>query len=171
MADKDLAVLPVFLSEPARPVEVPVEPSQPPADLHPGWLPILGPGERVIWHGAPSVPEFLDADAYRRKGFFGALAAALHAFRHSHEFHATRWQRHYLLTDRACYLARPSGTRLIDIRAFPITSTLQLGLGGRSVTFSTNRNEIGQIKAEGFLDITDSAEVYDMIREIQQARQ
>jgi hypothetical protein len=158
--------------------------------LHPGWAQVLAPGETVLWHGA-AVKELRQISSLAT----GALSLVLFAAFGLMLLQASqiagfavflmfvvfvglnklakrtaaglRPSRSYLLTNRSAYLAHIQGASLFDIRAFPITPTMQLGLGPHSVAFATRRNDKGEEEAEGFLDINDAAAVHAMIRDVQ----
>ena len=164
--------------------------------LHPSWAQVLAPGETVLWHGSATPdPRFAGARVLARGpmplflfGIFGMfialnmgmsgglvpfiLIALFWVLRKDIKAARVRVSsdRRYLLTNRAAYLARADGNALFDIQAFPITPTLRLGLGPRSVAFTTRRNAKGEEEAEGFLDINDAAAVHAMIRDVQQGR-
>lgn len=162
-------------------------------NLHPGWAQVLAPGETVLWQGSTTLdPRFSGARVLARgpmplflfalfgvfvalnigvdPGFviFGVIALVVFGRRvMRNAMSGKASDRRYLLTNRAAYLARADGNVLFDIQAFPITPTLRLGLGPRSVAFTTRRNPKGEEEAEGFLDIANAAAVHAMIRDVQ----
>lgn len=158
-----------------------------PSGLHPGWAEVLAPGEIVFWQGKPSAdPRFAGGNLPFFVMAFVGLVVLLNSgfgapalpfilvvmylfFRHRMrrpKSGVTR-DRSYLLTNRAAYLARDDGQALHSIEAFPITSSMRLGLGPRSVSFTTRRNAQGGVEPEGFLDISDARQVHDLIRNLQ----
>jgi hypothetical protein len=188
MTDPD-AQPPVFLPEPGQaPAEAPPPPPQSRRHIHPDWEAVLAPDETVLWDGKAELYRQLPV-GNPKLGFLliaGAafLAAALGDtpvpifigiaafFLLQRRYRKARdtQGRNYLLTDRAAYIATANGPRLGDIRAFPITATLRLGLGRRSVAFATKFGRDGKEEAEGFLDIPDAQRVHDLIRDIQKAK-
>lgn len=160
--------------------------------LNPGWAQVLAPKEVALWQGQ-AVPDKRAVGLKKLAQFlpfaffgifialnigvdpglviFALIAAFVFGWRHiRNSAQEAEPGRLYLLTNRAAYLARVQGTSLFDIRAFPITPTMQLGLGPHSVAFATRRNAKGEEEAEGFLDISDAAAVYAMIRDIQKGQ-
>lgn len=161
--------------------------------LHPGWEKLLAPGEAALWQGRPSLDprlrgvkgslgRFLIAGAFvflalnmgiATSGILPFVAFAVIGFwvlRAVREGRLGPSDRVYLLTDRAAYLARSRDGALAEVVSYPITPTLHLGLGPRSVAFATRRNSQGEVEAEGFLDIPDAAAVYAMIRDLQKGK-
>ena len=164
-----------------------------PPGLHPGWAGMLAPGEAALWQGRPSpdprlrrvkgsLGGFLIAGAFvflalnmgiATSGILPIVAFAAIGFwvlRAVRERRLGPSDRVYLLTDRAAYLARSRDGVLTEVVSYPITPTLHLGLGPRSVSFTTRRNAQGEVEAEGFLDIPDAAAVCAMIRDLQKGK-
>lgn len=160
------------------------------AGLHPGWAQVLAQGEAPMWQGRPVagprlgrgvLPLFLFGfvglvmlfNMGLDQGVFPFLLVAAFLLIRQ-KLRSAKAQgaanRLYLLTNRAAYLARAEGNALFDIQAFPITQNMRLGLGPRSVAFTTLRNAKGEEEAEGFLDIANAAAVHAMIRDVQQGR-
>lgn len=184
---------PVFLPEPdIRPSDNPPPaptPGHRDADLRgQGWESILAPGETVVWEGRSETRQLLSRQnrnlvifllvgatfAVAALGdspipvFFGIAAYFMFERRNRRKMNAQN--RRYLLTDRAAYIAEAQGAELTDLRSFPITANMRLGLGPRSVSFAVRYNREGREEAEGFLDIPDAQRVHDLIRDIQKAK-
>ncbi len=158
-------------------------------NLHPGWAQVMAPAEAPIWQGTPLKDRrffglqgvmpmlpfalfgaFVAINMGFEPGFvlFGLVAGFIFVRRINRNASAgAPPDRIYLLTNRAAYLARTQGAALTDIQAFPITPTMRLGLGPRSVAFTTRRNANGKEEAEGFLDIEGASTVHAMIRDVQ----
>lgn len=184
---------PVFLPEPdSHPSDSP--PPAPRAGhrhsdpIEEEWGSVLAPGETVVWEGRSETRQPLSRQnrnlvilllvgatfAVAALGdspipvFFGI--AAYFMFERQNRRKMGAQNRRYLLTDRAAYIAEAQGAGLTDLRAFPITANMRLGLGPRSVSFAARYNKEGQEAAEGFLDISDAQRVHDLIRDIQKAK-
>lgn len=191
---------PVYLPEPPRSpgeVEAPqpllprtTGPSGPTLPgLPPAWTRIIRADETVLWHGRADPRTTLSPRTLRAAMFLvlamGMVMAAANnsavplifgvfAFfmiKRKLGRVADTSDRQYLLTDRAAYLARQTGGGLQDVRAYPITPTLRLGLGPQSVSFASRFDSKGREKAEGFLDISDAAHVHALIRDIQKGQE
>ncbi len=180
---------PVFLPEPQRtPEEAPPPPPQNRRHIHPDWQAVIAPDEDVLWDGKPE-PRAALSGSNRNLVLLVIFAvfalaaassdspipvfigiAAFYLFQKKTRPVRETEGRTYLLTNRAAYIALSSGARLRDIRAFPITESLRLGLGPRSVAFATRFGRDGREEAEGFLDIPDAERVHDLIRDIQKAK-
>lgn len=158
--------------------------------LHPGWAAVLVAGEVPLWQGRPvadlpsgvfeiwpviSVIAFFAVIVLQSDGdvgflLFVAMGLAFLWFAQRKRGMRVGGDRLYLLTDRAAYLARDRPVALADVVCFPITPSMQVGLGPRSVTFASRRDANGKLEPEGFLDISDARQVHDLIRAVQKGK-
>lgn len=161
--------------------------------LHPGWAGVLSSAETALWQGRPTPdPRLRAAKGIGGRIFlvgailfvalntgmatagilpFAALAVFGYlALRKTITGKIGPSNRIYLLTDRAAYLARSDEGVLAEVVSYPITPSLRLGLGPRSVSFATRRDAKGEVEAEGFLDIDDARQVHDLIRDLQKGK-
>lgn len=189
-------IAPVVLPEPPRrPGQADATPpvprtrraaTPPPATSAGAWSDVLRPDETVLWEGRAE-PKAQPSPKAARVVLLAIAAVAVGAALSAGSFiplafglfaiHLMRKRqrpdesdRRYLLTDRAAYVAREGNGGLRDLRAWPITGSLRLGLGPRSVSFDTRYNAKGREEAEGFLDIADAPRVHAMIRDLQKNR-
>lgn len=155
--------------------------------LHPGWAAVLAGGEVPLWQGRPrqdphrSVFSNLPAlfivfvllvlmlQSGSGAGLLPFAVLGYIAFRLMRKSRPrVAVDQVYLVTNRAAYVASSRGDGLHDVSLLPITPDLRPRLAARAVLFEGARGAGGQ--GFGFHDISDAAQVHDLIRTLQKGQ-